>query len=71
MFCVYIKDDPIKDLKKLQHVYAVKDDKAGYPHFLIRYKNQWKWISAKHCIPLIEVPMEIPMVDELPREVPC
>ena len=36
-------------------VYAVRDDKNGYPQFLIYEDNQWKYISAKHFIPITEV----------------
>ncbi|MDD5901724.1 MAG: hypothetical protein PUC73_12615 [Lachnospiraceae bacterium] len=28
-------------------VYSVRDDKSGYPQFLIYEDNQWKWVSAK------------------------
>lgn len=35
-------------------VYNIRDDKNGYPHFLIYIDNQWKYISAKHFIPLEE-----------------
>lgn len=36
-------------------VYNVRDDKAGYPHFLIYINHQWRYISAKHFIPVEEV----------------
>ena len=32
-------------------VYAIRNDKNGYPHFLIYEDNQWKWKSAKHFTP--------------------
>ena len=32
-------------------VYAVRDDKNGYPHFLTYEDGQWKYRSAKHYIP--------------------
>ena len=32
-------------------VYNVRDDKHGYPLFLIYDDLQWKYISAKHFIP--------------------
>ena len=32
----------------LINVYAVKDDKNGYPNFLIYEDNEWKYIKAKH-----------------------
>ncbi len=50
MFEVY----GIKTKEKIK-VYAVESDKNGYPKFLIRVDNQWKWTSAKHY------------VDELPK----
>ena len=31
-------------------VYSTRDDKNGYPHFLIRNNNQWLWKSAKDFI---------------------
>lgn len=37
-------------------VFNVKDDKNGYPQFLIHKENEWKYISAKEFIPL---PIEI------------
>lgn len=33
-------------------VYSVKNDKNGYPQFLIYYKNQWVWKSAKYFEPM-------------------
>lgn len=35
-------------------VYNVKDDKKGYPHFLVYIDNQWQYISAKYFKPIIE-----------------
>ena len=32
-------------------VYAVRDDKNGYPHFLIYEKGEWKYVSAKYFTP--------------------
>lgn len=29
-------------------VYGVESDKNGYPKFLVRLGNEWKWVSAKH-----------------------
>lgn len=29
-------------------VYAVRDDKNGYPQFLIYENGEWKYVSAKH-----------------------
>ena len=45
MFVVY-------DKRKGQYgmpvtVYSVRDDKNGYPHFLIYENDQWKYVSAK------------------------
>lgn len=34
-------------------VYSVRNDSHGYPHFLIYVDGQWKWVSAKHCKPVI------------------
>lgn len=35
-------------------VYNVRDDKRGYPHFLLYIGRQWRYISAKHFIPIEE-----------------
>lgn len=32
-------------------VYNVRDDKNGYPHFLIYENGEWKYVSAKHFVP--------------------
>lgn len=32
-------------------VYNVRDDKNGYPHFLIYENREWKYVSAKRFIP--------------------
>ena len=32
-------------------VYAVRDDKNGFPSFLVYINHQWKYVSAKHFIP--------------------
>lgn len=40
-----------KNKSNLVKVYAVRDDKNGYPHFLIYENNSWKYVSAKHFIP--------------------
>ena len=29
-------------------VFNVRDDKNGYPHFLIYENGEWKYVSAKH-----------------------
>ena len=31
-------------------VYNVRDDKAGYPHFLIYVAKEWRYISAMYFI---------------------
>lgn len=36
-------------------VYSVRNDKVGYPHFLMWEDNQWKWQSAKYFSSLEEV----------------
>lgn len=33
-------------------VYAVRDDKNGYPYFLIYENGGWKYVSAKYFTPL-------------------
>lgn len=33
-------------------VYRVRDDKNGFPHFLVYKDKQWRYISAKHYIPV-------------------
>lgn len=35
-------------------VYNVRDDKTGYPHFLIYINRQWRYMSAKHFMPVEE-----------------
>lgn len=35
-------------------VYSIRNDKTGFPHFLIYTENQWKYVSAKHYIPVEE-----------------
>ena len=35
-------------------VYNVRNDKAGYPHFLIYVGKEWRYISAKNFIPVNE-----------------
>ncbi len=32
-------------------VYNVRDDKNGYPHFLIYENGEWKYMSAKYFAP--------------------
>jgi len=35
-------------------VYDVKQNKNGYPTFLIMTGNEWKYVSAKHCRPICD-----------------
>lgn len=35
-------------------VFNVRDDKSGYPHFLIYVDNQWRYLSAKYFKPIEE-----------------
>lgn len=32
-------------------VYNVREDKNGYPHFLIYENGEWKYVSAKYFVP--------------------
>ena len=41
-------------LNKRIKVFAVRDDKNGYPHFLIYKLGEWKYVSAKHFMPINE-----------------
>lgn len=36
------------DIARMVEVYAVRDDKNGYPHFLICENGEWKYRSAKY-----------------------
>lgn len=47
LFWVRTKDDP-----RVVKVYGVTDDSNGYPKFLVRENNQWKWRSAKYYQPM-------------------
>ena len=33
-------------------VYNIKKDKNGYPLFLIYEDNEWKYVEAKHFVPI-------------------
>ena len=33
-------------------VFGVRDDKVGYPHFLVYEDGEWKYEKAKHFIPM-------------------
>lgn len=39
-----------KETKLDVAVYDVRTDATGYPLFLVRKNNEWKYISAKHYI---------------------
>lgn len=47
MFSVYEKVKT-HGLVKAVNVYNVRDDKNGYPQFLICEDGEWKYRSAKH-----------------------
>ncbi len=49
-----IPEDYIRHALEIE-IYGVKDDKHGYPTFLIRSDNRWIWKSAKHFIPVEEI----------------
>lgn len=40
------------DWRYIAHIYNVRDDKNGYPHFLIFEDGEWKYVSAKHFAPV-------------------
>lgn len=48
LFRVYRKSDDAVFM-----VYAVRDDKNGYPHFLICEGREWKYVKAKHFVPYL------------------
>lgn len=54
IFTVFEKDSVEWDYEledyaaKTVEVYAVRDDKNGYPHFLICENGEWKYRSAKY-----------------------
>lgn len=40
-----------KKTGEVYKVYSVKNDKNGYPHFLVydyHWQEEWSWVSAKH-----------------------
>lgn len=44
-----------KDTKQIFLIYDIKNNKNGYPHFLVYNfynNNEWTWISAKHFQPM-------------------
>lgn len=42
-------------------VYAVHNDKNGYPQFLVYENHQWCWRSAKNYEPLSAAGKEMPV----------
>ena len=32
-------------------VYNIRDDKSGYPHFLVHCSGRWDYVSAKYFVP--------------------
>jgi len=54
LFSVFEKDTKKWDENLMDYlankveVYAVRDDKNGYPHFLICEDGEWKYRSAKY-----------------------
>lgn len=40
--------------QEAHEVYHIRDDKKGYPHFLIYENKQWLYKSAKYFIPVSE-----------------
>lgn len=47
IFQVYKKSNKY-DYEDVIDVYAVRDDKNGYPQFLIYENNEWRYVSAKY-----------------------
>ena len=41
-----------KDTKEIFTVYAIRDDKNGYPNFLTYNGKEWKYEPAKKFIPV-------------------
>lgn len=48
----YHKSLSFYGLAKKIKVFAIRDDKKGYPHFLIYEDGEWKYKSAKLYIPI-------------------
>ena len=42
----------LKENGNIISVYAIRDDKKGYPHFLIYMDKQWIYKSAKYFEPI-------------------
>ena len=51
MFNVYDKRIPI-DKPRTTTVFDVRNDRNGYPQFLVYQKGSWVWVSAKHFKPV-------------------
>ena len=41
-------DMALKTTEKIYKVISIRNDKNGFPHFLIYEKNSWIWKSAKY-----------------------
>lgn len=44
----------LKETDDIKFVYDVRTDKTGYPHFLVYDDGEWKYMSAKHFVPIEE-----------------
>lgn len=44
----------LKETDDIRSVYDVRIDKTGYPHFLIYNDGEWKYMNAKHFMPVVE-----------------
>lgn len=42
----------MSDKDEVTPVYHIKQNRNGYPMFLIYDKNQWRYVSAKHFRPI-------------------
>lgn len=57
LFVVYDKENQKHDYDLCRQVlepvavYGVRNDKCGYPHFLIYENREWKWVKAKRFVP--------------------
>lgn len=40
-----------KTFSSLVAVYNIRDDKSGYPHFLVHHDGRWDYVSAKYFVP--------------------
>ena len=39
-----------KETGSPENIYGIQNDDHGYPLFLIKNDNQWRWRSAKHYL---------------------